>query len=72
MWKRFVKGWKAFWHPVGKVQTIILLSVLFFVILPFFSPIRFKDPLRKRLGGPSFWIKRKPVVLDLERHHFPF
>jgi hypothetical protein len=72
IWRRFLKGWKAFWHPIGKAQTIVVLSVIYFVILPFFSLVRFKDPLRKRLGLPSYWIRRRPVALDLERQRLPF
>ncbi len=72
LWRRFLKGWKAFWHPVGKAQTILILSIIYWLLMPFFSLIRFRDPLRKRLGERSFWIRRKPVELSLERQRFPF
>ena len=71
-WSRFLKGWKAFWSPVGKFQTIVLLSVIYFLITPIFSLVRFSDPLKKRLSGDSFWTRRRPIDPNLERHRLPF
>jgi hypothetical protein len=72
VWRSFLRGWKAFWSPVGKFQTLLILSVIYWVVLPIFSLVRFKDPLRKRREGDSFWTARRPLELDVDRQHLPF
>ena len=74
--KRFAlnayKVWKAAAHKIGKFQTLLIMTVLFFVIVPVFSLVRLKDPLRKRLGGDSYWESKKNEEQTLERYRRPF
>lgn len=69
---RIWAGWKKVAHAMGVFNTYLLLSVLYFLFIPFFSLVRFSDPLSKRLGAASYWRDRKPVPDTLERHRRPF
>jgi riboflavin transporter FmnP len=61
-------GWMTGAMYVGTVVSTVLLSILFFVLLPVFALIRFKDPLRLRLGGSdSYWEDHPPYEATLER-----
>ena len=72
--KRFIlliwAGWKKFAHVLGIVNTHILLSVSYFVIIglvSIFSRIFGADFLDKRLGKKSsYWHKREPLDTSLE------
>jgi len=59
---------------IGMVVTFILLSVLFAVLLPVFSLIRLKDPLRLKLAKPgeSYWEDHADHESTLERTARPF
>lgn len=59
---------------MGMVTTFVLLSVLFFVLLPVFTLIRLKDPLRRKLLGPgeSYWEDHEHHDSTLERTIRPF
>lgn len=59
-------AWKRFAYILGKIQTTILLTLIYFLIIPFFSLVRLKDPLSKRLGGSSYWqaFKKHPTTLE--------
>ena len=58
---------------MGAVTTVILLSVLFVVLLPVFSLIRFKDPLRMKLHKEgSYWEDHRHHESTLERTIRPF
>ncbi|MEK7710827.1 MAG: hypothetical protein AAB341_02930, partial [Planctomycetota bacterium] len=59
--------------PVGIVMSTILLTMLFMLILPVFSLIvRMGDPLRKKLGGATYWEDYKAHEPTLERMRRPF
>lgn len=61
-------AWMTIAMWVGTVVTTVLLSVLFFLLLPVFSLIRFKDPLRLKLGTQqSYWEDHKVEEISLER-----
>lgn len=48
--------WKRFAHALGRIQTAVVLSLVYFLVVPPFALIRLKDPLRRRrLAGPTFW-----------------
>jgi hypothetical protein len=70
--KKIWAGWKKFAHALGRVQTMILLTIIYFVIIPVFSLLRFKDPLRKRLGAASYWqtFQTRAISLDNFRRMF--
>lgn len=59
-------AWKRFAYILGKIQTTILLTLIYFLIIPFFSLVRLKDPLSKRLEGSSYWqaFKKQPTTLE--------
>jgi hypothetical protein len=67
-------GWMTAAMYVGTLVTFVLLSVVFVVVLPIFSLIRFKDPLRLKLGasGDSYWEDHAHHESTLERTIRPF
>ena len=61
-------AWMTVTVPIGIVMSAILLTVLFVFLLPLFSVIvRLGDPLRKKLGGTTYWEDYKPYEHTLER-----
>lgn len=64
--KSLWNAWKRFAKVLGRIQTMILLTVIYFVIIPIFSLLRLKDPLKKRLIGESYWqpFKSRPLTLE--------
>ena len=67
-------GWMSVAFLLGGVVTVVLLTVLFIVLLPIFSLIRLKDPMRLRLrpAGESYWEDHKHHESTLERTIRPF
>jgi hypothetical protein len=73
MTKTVYIGWMTVTVPVGIVMSTILLTVLFMLILPVFSLIvRMGDPLRRKLGGTTYWEDYKAHEPTLERMRRPF
>jgi len=66
--------WMSITVPIGIVMTTILLTVLFFVLLPVFSlVVRLSDPLRKKLTrAESYWEDYRRYEPTLERMRRPF
>ena len=61
------RGWKAFARALGYVQTVLVLTVLYLLLLPFFSLVRLRDPLRRRLDAAgSWWEPMEPVDATIE------
>ena len=71
---RVYVAWMSVAVPIGIVMSTLMLSVLFFVLLPVFSLIvRRGDPLRTKLtDDPSYWEDYKPYEHSLERMKRPF
>lgn len=65
--KKVWQAWKRFAFVLGRINTTILLTVVYFLIIPVFSLMRFKDPLRKRLGGESYWQPFQGRAISLEQ-----
>ena len=67
-------GWMSVAFFTGGIMTVVLLSVLFFVLLPVFALIRFADPLRTKLRPPgeSYWEDHVHHESTLERTIRPF
>lgn len=66
-------GWMTAAMYLGIVMSTLMLSVLYFVLLPVFSLIRLKDPLRLKLKtGGSYWEPHTPADTSLERMKRPF
>jgi len=64
------RGWKAFAHVLGIVNTRILLTVTYFVIIAIGSLFTFlgrKDPLDRRwYPEKTYWRERQAEDIDLE------
>ena len=66
--RRLYVVWMTGAMYLGAVMTTILLSLMFFLFLPFLALIRFKDPLRLKLrGSGSYWEEHTPHEATLER-----
>ena len=66
--KRLWQGWKKFAHRLGVAQTYVVVTLFYWLIVPFFSLIRLQNPLRLRLPTTgSFWIDRKQTANSIER-----
>jgi hypothetical protein len=70
------RGWMAFAHVLGTVQTFVLLALIYFVVLGIIAPL-FRlfsgDPLDRRLHDRrSVWAPkgRTNVSLEEARHLF--
>jgi len=66
--------WMTAAMKIGVVMTFILLSALFVVLLPWFSFIRFRDPLGMKLKpeGESYWQDHTDQAPELDRVARPF
>ena len=66
-------AWMSVAAAIGFVTVPLLLTILYFVLLPVFSLIRFKDPLRLKLRrGDSYWEPHTPIDATIERMQRPF
>ncbi len=71
--KKLYAGWMRFAVFLGTVMTTLLCTILFFIVLPPFSLIRLKDPLRLRLDDTdSYWEDYEPAEPTIERFQHPF
>ena len=71
--RRYYVIWMTGAMYIGTVVTTVMLTVLFFVLLPVFSLIRLKDPLRLKWSRTgSYWEKPSPHEATLERTARPF
>jgi len=60
-------------HGIAFVGNNVLLLATYIVLGVLYSPARLFDPLRKRLGrDETYWVERRPVADDLDRHYHPF
>ncbi|MBL8149192.1 MAG: hypothetical protein JNN15_04615 [Blastocatellia bacterium] len=50
--------WKRIALVIGRFQTRVLLTLIYFLIIPFFSLIKLKDPLKKKDISGSMWQER--------------
>lgn len=67
-------GWMTVAFKIGGVMTVVMLTVLYFTLLPVFSLIRFWDPLRLKLRPDldTYWEDHPPHEATLERTMRPF
>src|SRR5690349_3307178 len=70
------RGWMAFATALGHVNTRIILTVLFYLVM---TPVGFvmrlfRDPLDRSLkeGRTSQWVKRAPQPVDVGRYERQF
>ncbi|UCF32729.1 MAG: hypothetical protein JSV78_10385, partial [Phycisphaerales bacterium] len=65
--------WMSIVVPIGIFVSTIVMTLLFVVVLPVFSLIRFSDPLRKKLHKEgTYWEEAKPYEPTIERMTRPF
>ncbi len=69
--------WLLFAQMFSKVNTILLLSLVYFVVIGFMSllvKLLRKDLLRKKMDydQASYWQTRKTSEQTLDRHKFQF
>jgi len=66
---KFIAKWKKFALKIAKVQTFILMSVIYFLLVPFFSLIRFSDPLKLKIKEKkdSYWEPKKEIDVSFDR-----
>ncbi|MEK7484413.1 MAG: hypothetical protein AABZ60_08790 [Planctomycetota bacterium] len=67
----FIDRWKIFANKLGKINTFILMTVLYFTVIMLFSLIRFTDPLRKKLSKSrdSYWEEYRQREFKLENYY---
>jgi hypothetical protein len=70
--KTIYRGWMAFARALGRINTVLVLTLIYFLVLPVFSLLRFKDPLNLRRGKPPRWLERPPLERSLERFTHPY
>ncbi|GMV98237.1 MAG: hypothetical protein HRF43_06015 [Phycisphaerae bacterium] len=71
--RRVFVAWMTLAAGMGWVMTHLLLTLLFFLFLPFFLFIRAKDPLRRRPERrESYWEPHRPHEPTLDRMARPF
>lgn len=70
------RGWMAFAYALGRVQTFLILSVIYFLVLGIIAPLvrlLSGDPLDRRMGvSGSVWTPKPKSNLSLReaRHLF--
>jgi len=71
--KSLWRGWVKVAHTIGKFNTAVILSLVYLLILPFFSLWRLKAPLGlKAHEANSNWIERPLVDEDPDRFTHPY
>jgi hypothetical protein len=70
------RGWMAMAEVVGRFNTRVILSVLFFVVITPVGWVRRwrQDPLNRRMhdGQPSNWLRREQGPVDPARYRHQF
>jgi hypothetical protein len=63
----FPGKWKRFANTMGRIQTFILMTIIYFLIVPFFSLVRFSDPLKLKFKkkSASYWETKKEIDTSL-------
>ena len=70
--KTIYRGWMAFARALGRINTVLVLTLIYFLVVPVFSLLRFKDPLKLRPRKTTRWLERAPVERSLERFTHPY
>ncbi len=60
--------WMDFAHFMGKIGTFVFMSVIYFIFVPLFSLVRFKDPLKLKIdkNAESYWLDKEPLDTSIE------
>ena len=74
--KKLYKAWMKFAHLLGWVNTRIILTLVYFLImtpLALIFKVVGKDPMNRKLGGQdSYWIKRESKAFDRDIYRRQF
>ena len=70
MFDRVWQFYKKIAQRIGRFQTILLVTILYFVAVPVFSLVRLLDPLRLKLyqqkrKAQTYWQPRPPMPKTL-------
>ncbi len=69
-------AWNFVGKKIGRTMTMVVVTLLYVLVIPFFQFLRSGDPLGKQLGGdPGYWQARddeKKQDPDVERASMPF
>lgn len=70
IWER----WKKIAHRLGIWQTNLILTLMYFLIIPVFALIAGRKRLRLKLdpSAATYWEDVKPLSHSLEEAHRPF
>jgi hypothetical protein len=69
LWRTWSRGARR----IGRFNTLLVLTVIYFLLIPLFALWRLRDPLRLRpREGPTQWIDRSPVEQTAERFTHPY
>lgn len=65
----FIAKWKSFANKLGKIQTFILMSIIYFLIVPFFRLIRLVDPLKIKIKkkSASYWEPKEEIDISIDK-----
>ncbi len=68
------EGWKKIAHKLGIINTYILLTVMYFLVIPVFALMAGKKRLRLKLkpDAKSYWEDVKPLSNTMEDASRPF
>ena len=70
--KVLLRGWMAFGHAMGIAVTWVLINIVYFVVAPVFSLMRFSDPLKLKMDSDSYWESRSKHCNTLDDLKHPF
>jgi hypothetical protein len=70
-------GWYAFARILGRVNTVILLTLIYCIIIgpmALFAKLVKKDLLQRKKDSAktSYWLNRAPSESTIERHKYQF
>lgn len=66
------RGWVAFGMFCARINTFVLMTLVYFLVIPLASHVRLRDPLHKKRDEDTFWENRKPIDRSLRRHIFQY
>jgi hypothetical protein len=75
MFERAWQGWLKIAHKIGRFQTMLLVGLLYWLVVPLFSLVRLADPLRLKAGRTknqtaTYWRPRPqgtPTLMQMRR-----
>ena len=68
------RGYLSFGKVFSRIITFLIMTILYWLVLPFFSFLRLGDPLKESLQpkNGTYWLEKKRVPETLERFARPF